>query len=270
MTPISIIIITLNEAERIGNLLSDLCQQSHQNFEVILVDSNSEDGTCDIAQRYSSSLSRLTIYKMQKRGVCLGRNTGANLANYERLLFLDADVRLPAHFIAHALDYLDNQKLEVAAVYLSAKGLPKHFFLGYKIFNVGIYITQFLFPTAIGACMFSTKTIHKAINGFDETITLCEDCDYVNRASKVTKFRMLPITFSFDPRRLKQDGYFKTGWKYLHANIHRLFIGEIRDNKINYEFGHYHNKSNGGLNTSISPIEPQEPSTLELTSTHKP
>jgi hypothetical protein len=37
MTPISIVIITLNEAERIGNILRDLAQQSYQNFEVIVV-----------------------------------------------------------------------------------------------------------------------------------------------------------------------------------------------------------------------------------------
>lgn len=49
MTPISIVIITLNEAERIGNILRDLAQQSYQNFEVIVVDSNSEDNTCQIA-----------------------------------------------------------------------------------------------------------------------------------------------------------------------------------------------------------------------------
>ena len=49
MTPISIVIITLNEAERIGNILRDLVQQSYQNFEVIVVDSNSEDDTCQIA-----------------------------------------------------------------------------------------------------------------------------------------------------------------------------------------------------------------------------
>ena len=49
MTPISIVIITLNEAERISNILRDLAQQSYQNFEVIVVDSNSEDDTCQIA-----------------------------------------------------------------------------------------------------------------------------------------------------------------------------------------------------------------------------
>lgn len=268
-TGISIIIITLNEAKRIRHLLDDLSAQTFRDFEVVLVDSNSDDNTCAVANSYLDKLPSLTVKRMQQRGVSLGRNTGAALANYERLLFLDADVRLDKRFLEKAAAHLQvkptstqaltassletndltaisrvndasqTATLQVAGVYLSAKGLPKRFMLGYKLFNAGIFVTQFIFPTAIGACLFSTKTIHQAINGFDETVTLCEDCDYVNRASKLTQFRMLPLTFTFDPRRLRQDGTIKTGWKYLYANTHRLLIGEIREQKIRYDFGHY-------------------------------
>ncbi|PNK60718.1 glycosyltransferase family 2 protein [Psychrobacter sp. FDAARGOS_221] len=242
MSSVSIVIITLNEAERISGLLDDLVQQTHQDFEVILVDSNSDDETCAIAESYATRLPRLHIEQMSTRGVCLGRNTGANLAQYERLLFLDADVRLAPDFLQQALQHLNTKQLQVAGVYLSPKGLPKRYSLGYKLFNIGIGLTQFVFPTAIGACLFSTKRVHTTINGFDTTISLCEDCDYVNRASHITRFRMLPLGFTFDPRRLKQDGVLTTGRKYLHANLHRLFIGEVRNQKIRYEFGHYKSK----------------------------
>ncbi|WP_296405040.1 glycosyltransferase [Psychrobacter sp.] len=246
MSSLSIIIITLNEAERIGSLLEDLVQQTHRDFEVILVDSNSKDETCTVAQGFANRLPKLHIEQMLTKGVCLGRNTGAELAQHERLLFLDADVRLAPNFIEQALKDLDAKQLQVAGVYMSSKGLPKRYSLGYRLFNLGIGLTQFVFPTAIGACLFSTKTVHNTIQGFDNTITLCEDCDYVNRASRITKFRMLPLGFTFDPRRLKQDGIMTTGRKYLHANFHRLFIGEIRNNKIRYEFDHYKPKSNKG------------------------
>lgn len=76
MTPISIVIITLNEAERISNILRDLAQQSYQNFEVIVVDSNSEDDTCQIAASFRHQLPAISVHKMPKRGVSLGRNTG--------------------------------------------------------------------------------------------------------------------------------------------------------------------------------------------------
>lgn len=242
MSSLSIIVITLNEAERIATLLDDLKQQTHQDFELIVVDSNSEDDTCAIVRSYNGHLPSLHLELMPHRGVCLGRNTGAKLAQHQRLLFLDADVRLSPDFIQKALSQLTIQNLEVAGVYLSPKGLPKRYSLGYQLFNMGIALTQFIFPTAIGACLFSTKTVHEAINGFDSSITLCEDCDYVNRASQVTKFRMLPLSFTFDPRRLKQDGLLKTSSKYLYANVHRLFRGEIRNQKIRYDFGHYKSK----------------------------
>lgn len=238
-TPFSIIIITLNEAERIARLLQDLTEQTYRHFEVILVDSNSDDATCEIAKRFGHRLPKLSIHVMNKRGVALGRNTGASLAQFERLLFLDADVRLKRDFLAKADQLLTRKRLKVAGVYLNAKAMPHRFKLGYHLFNIGIFTTQFIFPTAIGACLFSSKSLHKRINGFDQSITLCEDCDYVNRAAKISRYRMLPMSFSFDPRRLRQDGYLKTGSKYLYANIYRLCIGEIRDERIDYKFGHY-------------------------------
>lgn len=240
MTPISIIVITLNEAERIGNILGDLANQTYRAFEVIVVDSNSEDNTCQIAQSFAKKLPDLTVHKMSHRGVSLGRNTGASLAKHERLLFLDADVRLDVDFLAKATDLLDKKSLKVAGVYMNAKQLPLWFLLGYQLFNAGIFISQFFSPTAVGACIFSSQSVHTQLGGFDESITLCEDCDYVRRAKKIANFGMLPLTFRFDPRRLKQDGFVKTGAKYLHANLHRFLVGEIRGNKIRYEFGHYH------------------------------
>ena len=224
MGPVSIVVITLNEEKRIGRLMEDLSKQTHKEFEVILVDSNSDDATREVAAAYDASLPELTIHKMKTRGVSLGRNTGAALAKHERLLFLDADVRLDPTFLANAISQLEQKQLEVAGVYMGAKELPIVPKLGYGLFNLGLFITQFTFPTAVGACIFSTKRVHEQLNGFDEEIVLCEDCDYVKRASKTWRFRFLNLTFDFDPRRLDQDGVFKMGATYLKANVRRFFL----------------------------------------------
>ena len=239
MSPLSIVVITLNEEKRIGRLMEDLSKQTHREFEVILVDSNSDDATCVVAQAYKERLPELTVHKMDTRGVSLGRNTGAEFAKYERILFLDADVSLPSNFLTNAITQLEEKKLEVAGVYMGAQDLPLVHRLGYGLFNLGLFVTQFIFPTAVGACIFSTKRVHKEIGGFDEQITLCEDCDYVNKASKTWRFRFLNLTFGFDPRRLDQDGVFKMGITYLKANIRRFFFGEMRNNEMEYKFGHY-------------------------------
>lgn len=239
MTTVSIVIITLNEEKRIGRLLEDLSKQSHQQFEVIVVDSNSDDNTCEVARGFEQALPSLTVHKMHERGTSLGRNTGAQLAKHERLIFLDADVRLSPTFLTNALYELDNRKLEVAGAYMTAKDLSIGYRLGYALFNAGLFTTSFFFPTAVGACMFSTKRAHKEIGGFDQSIVLCEDCDYAKRAAKTWRYRMIPVSFWFDPRRLEQDGLVKMGLTYLRANVRRFFMGEMRNSEMEYKFDHY-------------------------------
>ncbi|GHA32926.1 glycosyltransferase [Photobacterium aphoticum] len=239
MSPISIVIITLNEEKRIGRLLEDLSKQSHRDFEVIVVDSNSDDNTCLVAQGFEHALPALTVHKMQGRGTSLGRNTGAKLARHERLLFLDADVRLSPTFLTNALHELDSRKLDVAGAYMGAENLSMSYRLGYAAFNTGLFITSFFFPTAVGACLFSTRRVHEEIGGFDESIVLCEDCDYAKRAAQTWRWRMIPVSFWFDPRRLEQDGFLQMGMTYLKANVRRFFKGEMRNNEMEYKFGHY-------------------------------
>ncbi len=239
MSPLSIVVITLNEEVRIGRLMEDLSRQTYRDFEVILVDSNSDDNTCAVAGAFEERLPALTIHKMDVRGVSLGRNTGAALAKHERILFLDADVRLPFNFLANAMDSLEERKLEIAGVYMGARELPMVYKLGYGLFNVGLFVTQFTFPTAVGACIFSTRRVHQETGGFDEKISLCEDCDYVKRASQTWRFRMLNQTFNFDPRRLEQEGLVKMGFTYLKANVRRFFFGEMRNNEMDYKFDNY-------------------------------
>ncbi|CAH0530067.1 glycosyltransferase [Vibrio hippocampi] len=239
MKPISIVVITLNEEKRIARLLTDLSKQSYQNFEVILVDSNSDDHTVAVAEKFAPTLPSLTTHVMTTRGVSLGRNTGAKLAKHSTLLFLDADVRLDSNFLSRSVAKLVDEQLEVAGVYMGASRLPFHYKLGYFAFNAGLFATQFFFPTAVGACIFSSKRVHEEIGGFDEEIILCEDCHYVKKAAKTWRFRMIPTAFEFDPRRLEQDGIAKMGLTYLKANVRRFFMGEMRNNEIEYPFDHY-------------------------------
>lgn len=238
----SVIIITLNEAENIANLLDDLCRQTYRAFEVIVVDSNSEDSTVAIAESYQDQLNLRTVV-MRNRGISLGRNTGAEHAANERLLFLDADVRIAPDFLDKAQRLLTQRKLLAAGGRIHSTDSSFATRLGIRIFDIGMLLTQYSFPTCTGACIFSTRSVHRFIGGFDAAITLCEDCDYVKRASQTFKFRMLPLFFEFNPRRLKQDGLLKLGYIYLKANILRFFKGELRKGEIDYPFGHYPRKN---------------------------
>ncbi len=234
----SIVVITLNESHNISRLLDCLCKQSYKAFEVIVVDSNSDDDTVAIAECYRHRLSLRTVV-MQTRGTSLGRNTGAEYARHERLLFLDADVCIKPDFLEKSVHALRRRKLLVGAGRIRSTQAGWRYRFGVRLFDYGMLLTQYHFPTCTGACIFSSKTVHEFIGGFDTRISLCEDCDYVKRAARTFKFRMLPVFFEFDIRRLKKDGIGKLGWTYLKANTLRLFCGELRNNEIDYPFDHY-------------------------------
>lgn len=179
---LSIVIITLNKQDNLPRLLGDLAAQTWTNFEIVHVDSASTDATVDVSRQHAHRFAHYEIVPMLKRGVSLGRNVGADHAVGKRLLFLDADTRLVPEFLAKSLTELTVCELEVGVVCMSGDRTDLRQRLGYAVFNFGIKATELFFPTAIGACLFSTAQAHRAIDGFYEQLVLCEDCNYALKA----------------------------------------------------------------------------------------
>ena len=88
MSKISIIIPTLNEANNLPLLLSDL-SIIQKKGEIIIVDCGSEDKTIDVANIYGAK-----VYKSKERNRGLQLDIGAKNSNGEWLIFLHADTRL--------------------------------------------------------------------------------------------------------------------------------------------------------------------------------
>ena len=91
---LSIIIPTLNEAENLPLLLSDLVQQREVAFEVVVSDGGSVDSSCTIVEDLfaSGKLSGSCVVGASGRGRQL--NLGVGVAKADWLLFLHADSRI--------------------------------------------------------------------------------------------------------------------------------------------------------------------------------
>ncbi len=104
---ISIIIPVLNEVSVIGPALETVLHQPG-NYEVIVVDGGSNDGTCDIVQNFPVQL----VKKLPTMPAGIGSqlNLGAAKAQGEVLLFLHVDVQLPQRAIAMIEAALTNSR----------------------------------------------------------------------------------------------------------------------------------------------------------------
>ena len=78
------------------------------------------------------------------------------------------------------------------------------------------------------------------INGFDETLILAEDHDYVRRAQKRGKFAYLEsYKIPVSVRRLAEEGRVNVALKYVAVELHLLFLGKVRKSFITYKFGEH-------------------------------
>lgn len=97
--PVSVLIPARNEENSIQAALEALAKSSHPTFEVLVLDDASEDNTPDIVQQFAKNYPHFYLHSSQglpngwngKQNACWQL---ANLASYDRFLFLDADVRL--------------------------------------------------------------------------------------------------------------------------------------------------------------------------------
>jgi len=83
----SVIIPTYNSIATLIPLLESLKKQTLPDFEVILVDDGSTDGTENVVGQYDIQYHRMP----ERRGPAAARNYGAKLARSEWLVFTDAD-----------------------------------------------------------------------------------------------------------------------------------------------------------------------------------
>lgn len=233
---VSIVIIAYNEEEYIGGLLESIKAQGYPRYEIIVVDDHSADKTVGIAKNYAHSLP-IKVVQKDIRGASRSRNYGATFAEGELILFLDADVVLPADFIAKNLETFHKQNLSIAGVDfipLTENNIDK-WITGF--YRVWLKTVQYFNPRGIGFCLFVHRELHKKVL-FDEGVVMSEDFDYVKRAAQYGKFRIIntvPLRVSW--RRFHQENRFLLILKYLFFEWYRQNIGEIRKKILPYEFG---------------------------------
>lgn len=91
MEKVSIIVPVYNKVHRIDPMVESILTQSYTNFELLLVDDGSTDGSHTACDMWVSRDPRIRVFHQPNRGVSCARNTGIQHATGEYLMFCDAD-----------------------------------------------------------------------------------------------------------------------------------------------------------------------------------
>lgn len=192
MPKATVIIPTYNRAALVKEAVDSVLQQSFSNFEVIVVDDGSTDGTREEMQKYRDP--RICYYYKENGGVSTARNTGLKMAKGQYILFLDSDDLWPDNYLEVMLEKL-KEKPEYGAAYCGRA-------IGYPDGRVGTncepdhsksgWITQELFlKNRLAAVRTPGTCFHRdVLEGFEFEPLLrnAQDIDAWLRLSLKTKF----------------------------------------------------------------------------------
>jgi glycosyltransferase involved in cell wall biosynthesis len=119
---LSVVIPTFNRSEHLRVCLDALVQQTQpaSDFEVVVVDDGSSDGTEEMLERISTAFA-LHVVRQENQGYGAARNHGVEVASGRYLLFLDDDVVASPELVA---EHLRVQREHGGAVVVAPKLLP--------------------------------------------------------------------------------------------------------------------------------------------------
>ncbi len=93
----TVVIPLYNKEDHILRAINSVLNQTHKEFELIVVDDGSTDSSVKKVKTFSDS--RIRLVQQDNQGVSSARNKGIKLAKYDHIGFLDADDAWKPHFL---------------------------------------------------------------------------------------------------------------------------------------------------------------------------
>jgi len=185
---VSIIIINYNGRSYLEECLESLMEINYSNFEVILVDNNSEDDSIEFVK---NNFPSVIILKLSKNyGFAKPNNIGAKIAKGDFLLFLNNDTIVTPNFITELVQVSLQDKQIAVLQSLLLKSENEVDSSGDFIDVLGRVYSSKVIPVGVkpilsarGASMMVRKDAFWKLGGFDEKFYVSyEDVDLGWRA----------------------------------------------------------------------------------------
>ena len=245
---VTVVIPALNEAERLPGLLGTLERQTQRPDQIVIADAGSTDGTRAIAEQHGAQV-------VDGGKPAAGRNAGARVATSDLVLFLDADDELDDDFIASAVGEFEERALAVGTTFVDPIEQDARNVFACEVVNLYLDVMQYVSPHAPGFCILVRREVHEAIGGFDESVVLAEDHDYVQRAAGRGTFRVLRCcSVRTSMRRIEKEGLVRLAFKYLYCELYVVTGRPIREVPFDYEFAAFEPGERSGLRADIESV----------------
>lgn len=121
MTELSIIVPVYNTKRYLSRCIESILCQTFNDFELILVDDGSTDGSANICDHYKAIDNRVKVIHKRNEGVSKTRNTGLKCASGKYITFCDSDDYYSPDWIEKLLNAARKYQADCVSVMLNQK-----------------------------------------------------------------------------------------------------------------------------------------------------
>lgn len=183
-TSVSVLICVRNVEKYIGNCLRSILDQTFRDFEIIIIDDNSNDKTKNIIETFKDN--RVRYFQNEKwLGIAKSRNRSLKYAKGDYLFFTDGDCVVSQDWIEQGLGFLKD---------LACAGVEGRICYGSKEYKPTFSDHTY----GRGRGKFATgniayrRSVVECVGGFDERYSYFEDRDLGFRILKSGKIEFNP------------------------------------------------------------------------------
>jgi GT2 family glycosyltransferase len=231
---VSVIVPTCNRREMLCDAVDSVRAQSYCDFEIVVVDDGSEDGTADrLLARYGAAVR---VVAQMRRGVASARNLGVKCSGGNYIAFLDSD------------DLWQPRKLEIQMGFMRERAERQICQTEEIWIRNGVRVNPKkkhrkpsgdVFRASLDLCLVSpsavlmTRELFERVGGFDESFPVCEDYDLWLRIAVDTPVNLIPASLAIK-RGGHEDQLSRSTWgldRFRVRAIKKLLDAGLRGEK---------------------------------------
>ena len=217
----SVIMPSYNRKNIITKAIQSVLNQTYENFELIIVDDGSSDGTRELLNSFLDSRIKLIFHDTNK-GSSAARNTALNVANGEYIAYLDSDNEWDSKYLETMLGAfieLSDADALYCGQLLYTDDVP--FAVRFGSFNKSLLHNSNYIDMN---CFCHKKEVYNKIGGFDENLSRLVDWDLILRTSNFFKLYSVPVLLS--------KYYFKSEDRISDNAVNNISIRSFNKNYI--------------------------------------
>lgn len=191
---VSIIVPVYQSKKYITTCINSILNQTYKNYEVILIDDGSNDGSEVICDYLSRNNPFVTSIHQFNKGVSAARNNGINFATGNYLLFVDSDDYIEPIMLEEMIDKMERSNADIVYCNYSRVYLDREIELQPEVEEKSYKVEEFIdvffklidlsIVHNIGTKLYRADLIKGNSICFDERYSICEDILFCLEATR--------------------------------------------------------------------------------------